>query len=119
MHGDFAPWNLREQDGEISAFDWEYGVVDGLPGLDALHHVWQTCMLLEKSGASEALAALEACARSLGLGMNKTEAAAFVNLYLAHGLAQRLELGCEADDGLLQGYRAALALRPVARKAAV
>jgi hypothetical protein len=38
VHGDFAPWNLR-QDGElVRAFDWEFGCEDGVPLFDEFHH---------------------------------------------------------------------------------
>ena len=38
VHGDFAPWNLRTHHGKISAFDWEYGELDGLPLMDETHY---------------------------------------------------------------------------------
>lgn len=36
-HGDFAPWNLRENDGELYALDWEYAETSGNPLQDFLH----------------------------------------------------------------------------------
>ncbi len=35
VHGDFAPWNLLAGRERVVAIDWEYGTVDGLPGIDA------------------------------------------------------------------------------------
>lgn len=37
LHGDFAPWNLRESQGRIFAFDWEYAETSGNPLQDFLH----------------------------------------------------------------------------------
>lgn len=37
MHGDFAPWNLHEVDGELCVFDWEYAEQNGNPLQDMLH----------------------------------------------------------------------------------
>ena len=56
VHGDFAPWNLRHHDGEITAFDWEYAHLDGLPGIDALHYLLQTGYLLGRWPVERALA---------------------------------------------------------------
>ncbi|OIQ71385.1 hypothetical protein GALL_469990 [mine drainage metagenome] len=37
IHGDFAPWNLRQIDGELFLFDWEFTEEVGNPLLDFLH----------------------------------------------------------------------------------
>ncbi len=34
FHGDFAPWNLRRDEEELVAVDWEWGRLDGVAGLD-------------------------------------------------------------------------------------
>ena len=39
VHGDFAPWNTLIEDDVLRVFDWEYGVLDGVPGWDAAF--WQ------------------------------------------------------------------------------
>jgi hypothetical protein len=54
IHGDFAPWNLRRHHDDITAFDWEYGLVDGLPLLDEIHHVVQVGYLLKKWSVARA-----------------------------------------------------------------
>jgi hypothetical protein len=46
VHGDFAPWNLRRNAGEITAFDWEYGHLDGPAGLDEIHYQLQVGLLI-------------------------------------------------------------------------
>jgi hypothetical protein len=118
MHGDFAPWNLREDRGYIRAFDWEYGVVDGLAGFDNLHYVWQTGLLLKKWDAATARSALESCARSQDDALDARQAKALVAIYLLHGLLDCLESGCDETDLLAEAYRTALALQPVTREAA-
>lgn len=47
VHGDFAPWNLRMHDGQLGAYDWETGHLDGLPLLDEMHYYLQTGVLLK------------------------------------------------------------------------
>lgn len=37
VHGDFAPWNLRLQNGQLFVFDWEYAEACGNPLKDFLH----------------------------------------------------------------------------------
>jgi hypothetical protein len=46
VHGDFAPWNLRLHEGRITAFDWEYGSLEGPAGLDEIHYRLQVGYLL-------------------------------------------------------------------------
>ena len=46
IHGDFAPWNLRLHNGRISAFDWEYGCLEGPAGLDEIHYRLQVGYLI-------------------------------------------------------------------------
>jgi hypothetical protein len=47
-HGDFAPWNTRVQDGQLSVFDWE-SCADGVPlGWDTFHFSVQVASLLKK-----------------------------------------------------------------------
>lgn len=37
VHGDFAPWNLRQTDADLIVFDWEYAESYGNPLQDFLH----------------------------------------------------------------------------------
>lgn len=37
IHGDFAPWNLRQIDADLYVFDWEYAQTHGNPLHDFLH----------------------------------------------------------------------------------
>jgi hypothetical protein len=60
FHGDFAPWNLRVSAGQWTALDWERGAINGLPGWDWFHYLVQTRILVEKRGAPEVLAEVEA-----------------------------------------------------------
>jgi phosphotransferase family enzyme len=42
MHGDFAPWNSKLKDGELSLFDWETAEEEAPLGWDLLHFQVQT-----------------------------------------------------------------------------
>ena len=55
IHGDFAPWNLRLHNGRISAFDWEYGCLEGPAGLDEIHYRLQVGYLINNWTVDTAL----------------------------------------------------------------
>ena len=46
QHGDFAPWNLRQDRhvGTICAFDWEYGTENGFPYIDLANFILQVAL---------------------------------------------------------------------------
>lgn len=45
MHGDLA-WNLRRtRRGDLNAFDWEYGALQGFPGIDLATYIVETAQL--------------------------------------------------------------------------
>jgi hypothetical protein len=47
QHGDFAPWNLvQKPGGEVRAYDWEYGTLEGFPYLDLVYYMLQTAALI-------------------------------------------------------------------------
>jgi hypothetical protein len=58
-HGDFAPWNIREHEGEWTAIDWERGEMQGVPGWDWLHFEIQTAVLIHKSPAAKVFSELQ------------------------------------------------------------
>ena len=65
VHGDFAPWNLREHDGTTTAFDWEYAEVDGLPLFDQTHYALQVGYLLDNWKLTQALHFWAGCTREM------------------------------------------------------
>jgi hypothetical protein len=115
MHGDATPWNMRRRQGAIAAFDWEYGVIDGLPVLDELHYRWQTRFLLEHRRIEAILRELDAASRGR-FGLDDEQAAAMVDVYIVHALVHRLGMGCGDDDELVAAYREALTLRLAGRE---
>ena len=59
-HGDFAPWNLiRNEEDEILALDWEWGVARGVPGFDLIHYLTQDMRLVQRLAPREIVAAVE------------------------------------------------------------
>ena len=46
IHGDFAVWNLRIKDGEVYALDWEWGVENGIGGIDLAHALRQEAVMV-------------------------------------------------------------------------
>lgn len=53
VHGDFAPWNLRWDDGRLMVIDWEGGCEDGIAGLDLGHGLVLESRLVEKLSGTE------------------------------------------------------------------
>lgn len=59
-HGDFARWNmLRDRSGKLWLLDWEWGNLDGMPGLDLVHWISQDARLVRKLPAIEAVDFIE------------------------------------------------------------
>lgn len=55
-HGDFARWNLLQQeDGSLMALDWEWGHMDGMPGIDLVHYFLQDKRLVERLNPADAI----------------------------------------------------------------
>ena len=48
VHGDFAPWNILDDNGTIGVIDWEFASLDGLPLLDRVYHDVAIFVLLKK-----------------------------------------------------------------------
>jgi len=64
VHGDFAPWNLREQDGKLAAYDWENATIDGVAFVDEIHHRLVVGHLMHDWSAERAMRDIEALADS-------------------------------------------------------
>jgi hypothetical protein len=58
MHGDFAPWNIRQQNEVWMVIDWERGDFEGVPGWDWFHFEIQVDVLVKKKSAGDVLASL-------------------------------------------------------------
>jgi thiamine kinase-like enzyme len=95
-----APWNmLRLDDGRLVAIDWEYGRVDGLPGLDLAQFVLQVAMLIERSApASGLLRAAALLERDRSLELTREECLALVALAAFEAHKNAAEEGLPVDD---------------------
>lgn len=105
IHGDFAPWNLRTHDGKISAFDWEYGELDGLPLVDETHFLLQLGSQLYHWNVDQAHNCLREIAASKPLGLSETQVRAIHSVYLLDSLVRLLNEGYDPDDEMLAWYR--------------
>jgi hypothetical protein len=83
-HGDWVPWNLARQGGQLFAWDWEYSDEEAPLGFDLLHYQFQIAFVLERRTAA---AAAERC-RGRGvpllrrLGLSEVQAENVADLYL-------------------------------------
>jgi hypothetical protein len=114
VHGDFAPWNLRiRKGGGLAAFDWEYGRVDGLPGVDAAHHELQVGYNMHDWSPADAARALDGHAAN-NPGLSPLHVAALQNAYLLDVLSRLAEEGYGPADRMVRWHRDLLRERVVA-----
>ena len=105
IHGDFAPWNLRIHEGRISAFDWEYGELDGLPLVDETHYLLQLGSQLHHWNIDQACECLSDIAAAKPLGMSEAQVRAIHAVYLIDSLVRLLNEGYDPEDEMLAWYR--------------
>jgi hypothetical protein len=90
QHGDFTPWNtcVRSDEG-LGCFDWEYGVVQGLPVLDVPYWLLQTSNIAYRHAAEVAVEHARAWLTGEGWPVTTDrDAYALVGLALAQALAR-------------------------------
>jgi Phosphotransferase enzyme family len=108
-HGDFTPWNMKQQGKELFIFDWEYASEAGPPAWDLLHFQFQTMRLLKEWEAGAIYAALGGNepfhrwgeSALLALGLEESYRKPFLLLYLLDRLAFHAATGSE-DLSLLR-----------------
>jgi hypothetical protein len=120
VHGDFAPWNLRQHMGRISAFDWEYAQLDGLPLIDETHFRLQVGYLLHHWTDEHAARELADVAAELPMGYTAQQARALQVIYVVDMLARLIEEGYDPNDEMLSWYRRVLRrMTPSAKEVAL
>lgn len=58
-HGDFAPWNIKVNQGVWQLLDWERGEPAGIPAWDWFHYIIQTNVLVRKLPVPDLVAKME------------------------------------------------------------
>jgi hypothetical protein len=110
VHGDFAPWNLRIENGKVLAFDWEYGEMRGLPLIDEIHYLLQCGWLLQDWTVQQGLNCLDALAARRPLGLTPAQVASLSTFYLLDTLARLLAEGYDDDQDVIFWHRRLLEL---------
>jgi len=118
-HGDFAPWNLRTHHGRISAFDWEYGELDGLPLADEAHFTLQLGFQMQNWTPQQAHKALMNIAVSRPLRLNYDQVNAIHAVYLLDQIVRLLGEGYDIGHDMVSWYRQVLAKIDAPRREAV
>jgi hypothetical protein len=119
VHGDFAPWNLRQHENTIAAFDWEYAQLDGLPLIDETHFRLQVGYLLERWSDERAARELVTTTAAAPIGLSAQQVRALQTVYLLDMLARLLDEGYDPDDEMVAWYRRVLRRVAAGRKEAV
>jgi hypothetical protein len=117
IHGDFAPWNLREHRGVVSAFDWEYAELDGLPLFDETHFRLQVGSHLHAWIPEQAHEELRRWAIDRPLSLRPEQVAALQAVYLIDNLTRLLAEGYGQDDEMVAWYLRLLGLTACRPKA--
>ncbi|MEA2710836.1 MAG: hypothetical protein QOF78_3437 [Phycisphaerales bacterium] len=117
VHGDFAPWNLRTHNGKLSAFDWEYGDVDGLPLIDEIHFRLQLGLEMETWNLDAAVRFMHDMKHE---AFDAEQIRAIQAVYLLDNLARLLGEGYSPEHEMVALYQALLArLNILKREAAL
>lgn len=104
QHGDFAPWNLKLVNGNVRAFDWEYGKLDGFPFLDLAFFSLQTDVKIYRTEPIDAFnRARKILADRTSLSIGHASAIVRLAAYDAH--AKGLKDGHDASAFLQQWYK--------------
>jgi hypothetical protein len=102
-HGDFTPWNMKQDGKELFIFDWEYASEAGPPAWDLLHFQFQTMRLLKRWEAGAIYASLVGnepfprwgASALVALGLEESYRKPFLLLYLLDRLAFHAATGSE------------------------
>ncbi|MCG8637397.1 MAG: aminoglycoside phosphotransferase family protein [Desulfobacterales bacterium] len=105
MHGDFAPWNVLVNKGQVRVIDWESCEPEGLPFFDIFHYVLRYGFLVGHWPPQRTLSRIRTLINSVlfreylkKTGMDKKTAWVFLELYLLVSLA-------DEDVMLDKGFR--------------
>ncbi|HEX4125753.1 MAG TPA: phosphotransferase, partial [Tepidisphaeraceae bacterium] len=119
VHGDFAPWNVRQHRRTIAAFDWEYGQLSGLPLIDEIHFRLQVGLMLDNWSAAQGAGWLGELAAEAPLDMEPTQVRAIAVVYVLDQLARLLGEGYDATNDLVEWLLGLLALLAPCREEVV
>jgi hypothetical protein len=106
QHGDFAPWNLRIQpNAALSALDWEYARIGGLPVWDIAHfHAQQAYLFRSRTRPLTAMEANPAYGHYLDrLGLTQAQGRDLFGLYCLATARRLSHAGQEAQARYLMG----------------
>lgn len=104
VHTDFAPWNLRQRNGMVVAFDWDSAELDGLPLFDQQHHELIVGYLLKHWGVEKALEYLRETDSPAELGLSRPQVRAIQAAHVVHFLLRLLDLGHSRKDPMVAWY---------------
>lgn len=104
QHGDFAPWNLKTCDGNVRAFDWEYGSTSGFPYFDVAFFSLQTDVKIYRVQPDEAFTKARKILTEM-TPLSPEHAGAIVRLAAFDAHAKGLRDGHAPDTFLQQWYQ--------------
>ena len=110
VHGDFAPWNLRQRKETLCCYDWEYGRADGTPLIDETHHELQVGYLLKNWTIEQADERLKEISL-LHPRFTPDHVTALQNIYMIDVLLRLAEEGYPATDPMIAWTRLLLERR--------
>lgn len=102
VHGDFAPWNIKQDNNHrLLVMDWEDARFDGLPLWDLSHYHLMQAHLFNETGPIIAMQTEQMINKYLeGIGVRQSEMQALILLYCLYQLIN--------EAGVSEAYRAFL-----------
>lgn len=98
VHGDFTPWNIKQQEyGKLAVIDWEDAEIEGLPLWDLCHFYFMQAHLFGRRKPIEALLSgtlVEQYFQSIQI--DKADRVNFILLYIL-GTVLKSELNCSKE----------------------
>jgi hypothetical protein len=104
--------------GKISAFDWEYGEIDGLPRIDEIHFRLQTGLELRKWSVDDALSNLRRMGAPEWMPHEEQRMRAVQAVYLLDHLARLLAEGYTPEHDIVSTYEQLLTRMNIAKREA-
>lgn len=106
VHGDFVPWNLRENAGVLAACDWENATIDGVALVDEMHHRLVVGYLMSDWTVDRAVSELERLTSTRPLGLDPDDAQAIAGACVLEFCLRLVDHGHSNTNEMLRWYRA-------------
>jgi hypothetical protein len=107
-HTDFVPWNLRNRQDALVAFDWDAAEIDGLPLYDELQHLLMVGYCFDHWSIPQAIACLRDLAEARPHGLHPWQTRLLSVVYVLANLVRLYAHGHPINHPTAAWYRQVL-----------